>query len=77
MMFLSPVIYPVTLFGDRVAWVLKLNPMTAIIESFRAAVTGTPIDGVGLGMGAAVAVLTLFVGLAVFRRIERRFADIA
>ncbi|GJM19124.1 MAG: transport permease protein [Phycisphaeraceae bacterium] len=77
MMFLSPVIYPVTMFGDNVAWVLKLNPMTAIIESFRAAVTGTPIDWIGLGMGAAVAIVTLFVGLAVFRRIERRFADIA
>ncbi len=77
MMFLSPVIYPVSIFGDTWAWVLKLNPMTAIIESFRAAVTGTPIDWLGLGMGAGVGVLTLFVGLAVFRRIERRFADIA
>ena len=77
MMFLSPVIYPVTLFGDRVAWVLKLNPMTGIIESFRAAVTGTPIDWAGLAMGTGVALLILFTGLAVFRRIERRFADIA
>ncbi|MEQ8770532.1 MAG: ABC transporter permease [Phycisphaerales bacterium] len=77
MMFLSPVIYPVSIFGDTWGWVLKLNPMTGIIESFRAAVTGTPIDWTGLGMGAGVGVLTLFVGLAVFRRIERRFADIA
>ncbi len=77
MMFLSPVIYPVGIFGERWGWVLKLNPMTGIIESFRAAVTGTPIDWAGLGLGAGVGLLTLVSGLAVFRRIERRFADIA
>lgn len=77
MLFLSPVIYPVSLFGERVAWVLRLNPMAGIIEGFRAGVTGAEPDWAGLGLAAGMTVLTLGIGLAVFRRIERRFADIA
>lgn len=77
MMFLSPVIYPVSLFGERWAWVLKLNPMAGIIEGFRAAVTGTPVDWPGMGLSLVMTLAVLVAGLAVFRRIERRFADIA
>lgn len=77
MMFLSPVIYPVVLFGDRLAWLLRLNPMAGIIEGFRAAVAGTPVDWPALAIALAMTLITLTLALVVFRRIERRFADVA
>ena len=34
-MFVTPVIYPSSLVGDRYAWLLSLNPMGGVIEAFR------------------------------------------
>ncbi|MEZ6317699.1 MAG: hypothetical protein R3B49_02945 [Phycisphaerales bacterium] len=70
-----PVIYPVALH-DKLAWVLKLNPRRHHRE-LSAAVTGT-LDLPGLAIALVMTLFTLrALGLAVFRRTERRFADIA
>ncbi len=76
-MFLTPVIYPVTILPERWRWALYLNPMAGLIESFRAAVTGvTEIHWAGLAISNAVTLLALALGLCYFRRVERTFADI-
>lgn len=79
-MFLSPVIYPVTLLDDGrhwFRWVLMLNPMTGIIEGFRSALLNRPLDLPSLATAALLGVSIFIFGLYNFRRTERRFADIA
>ena len=79
-MFLSPVIYPVTLAGDDhqwFRWVLMLNPMTGIIEGFRSALLNRPLDPASLATAAVLGVSIFVFGLYNFRRTERRFADVA
>jgi lipopolysaccharide transport system permease protein len=72
-MFASPVIYPIP---DSWRWLLALNPMTGIIEGFRAALFGQPVDGFALGLSAAITLVLLVCSAFVFTRMEKSFADV-
>jgi lipopolysaccharide transport system permease protein len=76
-MFLTPVIYPMSLLGERYGWILALNPMGGVIEAFRPAVLGhMPIPWVSLAISAAVGLAVFSGGMFYFRRVERYFADV-
>ena len=77
MMYISPVVYPVTLVPEQYHWLLALNPMTGIIGAFRSAVLGTPWNPTTLIVSTLVTLVLFVFGLFFFRRTERRFADIA
>jgi lipopolysaccharide transport system permease protein len=72
-MFASPVIYPVP---DKWRWLLSLNPMTGIIEGFRAALFGQPLNGLAVGLSAAITLVLLVCSALVFTRMEKSFADV-
>lgn len=76
-MFCSPVVYPLSLVPENWQWVLALNPMTGILNAFRAALLGLPMPWAHLATAVVVSLVALSTGLAYFRRVERRFADIA
>ena len=76
-MFLSPVIYPVSLVKDKYQWLLALNPMGGVIHAYRASLLGhQPIDWPLLGLSAFMIVALFLSGLCYFRRMERVFADV-
>jgi len=75
-MFATPVIYPSSLMPERWRWVLAVNPLTGIIEGYRASLLGRPVMWGALGYSAAVAILFLLYAVFYFRRTERQFADI-
>jgi lipopolysaccharide transport system permease protein len=75
-LYATPVMYPPTIFPERWRWVLAVNPMTGIIEGFRAVFLGRPLDVAPTALSLAVGVLLFFAGTAYFRSVERRFADI-
>ena len=74
-MFMSPIMYPSSLVPAEWRWVLGLNPLAGIVEAFRAALFGTPVDWAALGLGTGVTVAMLVLGAVVFQRMERRFAE--
>lgn len=74
-MFLSPVIYPSTVVPQKWRWVLLLNPLTGIIEGFRACLFGRPINWLATSIAAAITFLVLAYANYSFRRTERGFAD--
>ena len=75
-MFATPVIYPSSLMPERWRWVLAVNPLTGIIEGYRASLLGTPVMWGALAYSAAIAILFLLYAAFYFRRTERQFADI-
>ena len=75
-MYVTPVIFPVSLVPERWRWLLYLNPMTGLIEGFRSAFLGKSFDPFGLALSSAIAVGIFAVGVAYFEKVERRFADI-
>jgi lipopolysaccharide transport system permease protein len=77
LMYLSPVVYPVTLVPVKYQWILGLNPMAGIIDGFRSSILGKPWNFPTLLASIASTFVILIVGATYFRNTERRFADIA
>ena len=76
-MYASPVVYPLSIVSPEKQWILLLNPMTAIIETFRFGFLGTGIfDPIHLGISFLIIMVTLVLGLLVFNKTERSFLDI-
>jgi len=75
-MFVTPVIYPVSLVPEKWQWVLRVNPMAAQVEGFRSAFLGKPFDVEGIGISLAISAALFVFGVVYFQKVERRFADI-
>jgi lipopolysaccharide transport system permease protein len=76
LMFATPIIYPVTLVPERWRWLLNLNPLSGIIDGYRAALFGRPLNWQMLSVSAAATIILLICSAFYFRRMERTFADI-
>lgn len=79
LMFVSPVIFPLSLVAERapvLVPVIKANPLTGVIEAMRTALFGGALDVAALGYSAMFSFVILLIGLAVFQRVERSFADV-
>jgi len=74
-MFVTPVIYPSSLVPLRWRWLLGLNPLSAIIEGFRDAIFGRPLQWSALALAALMAGAILVYAAWAFRRMESEFAD--
>jgi lipopolysaccharide transport system permease protein len=75
-MYVTPVIFPVSIVPNQWQWVLYLNPMTGLVEGFRAAFLGKPFDVMGLAISFCISIAMFAIGVAYFEKVERRFADI-
>jgi lipopolysaccharide transport system permease protein len=76
-MFASAVIYPVERVGGTAGALLQLNPMTTLINGYRAALLGTPWPApVALALTTLIALLTLWAGVRVFHVAERNLAEV-
>jgi lipopolysaccharide transport system permease protein len=74
-MFLSAVIYPTSIVPERYRWVLFVNPVTGLVEAFRSALLGLPLDLPNIALSAATATALFAIGVAHFGAVERSFAD--
>lgn len=76
LLFITPVIYPSSIAGAY-SWVLAINPMTGVIKAARAAVLGTePINWLLLALSFIAVSILLAIGVMMFKKMERYFADI-
>jgi lipopolysaccharide transport system permease protein len=76
-LFATPVAYPVSIVPQRLLPLYELNPMVAVVEGFRWALTGEgefPLRMVLVSGG--ITIVILISGLYWFRREEIRFADV-
>jgi lipopolysaccharide transport system permease protein len=76
-MFVSPVIYPVSMVQEKYHWLLAINPMGGVINAYRASILGhKPIDWTLLGISTVIIILLFLSGMYYFRRMEKTFADV-
>lgn len=75
-MFATPIIFPASIVPERWRWALAMNPLTGIIENFRAALFGRPFAWAALAFSTAVALAVVVYAAYSFRRLERTFADV-
>lgn len=74
--FVTPVIYPSHYIPERWQMLMGLNPMAGVVIGFRHALLGSEASWQVMGLSLAVSVFLFVSGLFIFRRMERRFADI-
>lgn len=74
--FVTPVIYPIHYIPERWQMFMGLNPMSGVVVGFRHALLGSAASWQLMGVSLITSLALFVVGLLVFRRMERRFADI-
>jgi lipopolysaccharide transport system permease protein len=76
LMYMTPVIYPVTLIPEPYRWLVALNPLAGLIDGFRFCLLGQPMEWTSLITGSLVTLAALPLSALYFRRMESTFADI-
>lgn len=75
-MYATPVIYPLSSVPEKYRILVNLNPVAPIIEAFRYAFLGAGTFSMyGLMYSLFFTVVSLFVGLLIFNRVEQTFMD--
>lgn len=75
-MFCTPIIYPAQAIPARYRWIVDLNPMTGIVDLYRAAFLGEGLHLVSLVYATCVVAIILAGGVYYFSRAEHRFVDL-
>lgn len=74
-MFASPVVYPVDRLGGTLGLLVRLNPMTPIIEAYRSVLLLNQAPGALFGVAALLSVGLFLFSWLLFHRLEFRFAE--
>lgn len=76
LMYATPVVYPLSAVPEQYRLLVAANPIAPLVETFRYAFLGAGTVSPGhLAYSAAVTLLLLIIGAAMFNRVERTFMD--
>jgi lipopolysaccharide transport system permease protein len=76
-LYATPIIYPLSLVPERFRTFVLLNPLTGIVQAFRASCSPTvSVDWSALAASVAIIGILLAVSVLCFTKVEREFADI-
>ena len=76
LMYATPVIYPASSIPEKYQWIILLNPMTAIVETFRNGFLGSgSLNLTNLIYSGTCSLAILAIGTLVFNRVEKNFMD--
>jgi lipopolysaccharide transport system permease protein len=75
--YLAPIIYPLNLVPHSIRWLVKLNPVTGVVELFRLSIVGAdPGWPLTVMITVAWVIGLTMAGLTLHRRFDRVFADL-
>ena len=76
MFYGTPILYSAELFPERIRWVLYLNPLTEIIDAYRDIFMYHKLPELLPTLYLlGITVVLFFIGLAIFRKLEKGFAE--
>jgi lipopolysaccharide transport system permease protein len=77
MIFVTPVIYPLSVMRPSLQRIVSLNPMAGVIDGLRTALVTGEIQNLGsLGMAFLSSIVLFVIGLLYFRKTQAFFADL-
>lgn len=75
-MYATPVVYPLSAAPGKYHDIIALNPLTPIFEAFKfSTLSCGSLDWAGLLYSTVFMVVTLFLAVIIFNRVERNFVD--
>ncbi|MCY7421206.1 MAG: ABC transporter permease [Chitinophagaceae bacterium] len=76
LMYATTVIYPLSSAPEKYKWLIELNPMTAIIETFRYGFLGQgSFTWYSFGYSSLVTCGLVVFGVIIFNKVEKNFID--
>ena len=76
LMFLTPIIYPVSAVPEKYRWLVALNPLSPVFVAFRSGfLGGGQVTLLQFAVSFAVMIGVLITGLMLFSRVEKTFMD--
>ncbi|MBA3633083.1 MAG: ABC transporter permease [Acidobacteria bacterium] len=75
-MFLSPIFYPTDILSEKWRVAFALNPLTGILQGFRASMFGGSFDWLAIGISVVLTFALAVFSFFVFKRMEDDFADL-
>ena len=76
LMYATPIIYPLSVIPAKYQWMIKANPMTSIVETFRYITLGSgSFHWDGLIYSTVFMIVLMFIALIIFNRTEKNFMD--
>lgn len=75
-MYLTPVVYPLSLVPEDLVFFYKLNPMVGIVEAYRSSLFNYPLDTGALAWSLIASTIIFICGFVIFKKTEKIFADI-
>ena len=74
--YATPILYEATLLPERIRWVLYLNPLTHLIETYRDLFMYHTLPSLtSVGYLIFITLIVLFIGYAIFKKLEKGFAE--
>ncbi len=75
-MYATPVIYPLSVMSAKRQWIMGLNPLTSIVETFKYGALGVGTFSWGmLAYSFVFMIVLLAIGIVVFNKVQRSFMD--
>ena len=75
-MYATPIIYPLSTMAPKKQWIMALNPVTSIVETFKYGTMGVgTFSWTQLGYSFVFMVVLLFIGVVVFNKVQQSFMD--
>lgn len=72
-MYTSAIFYDINDIGAKNQWIVKWNPLYAIIHNFRNAIFGEPLDKFSLIYSAVFSCVSLLIGIGLFYKKQDEF----
>ena len=75
-MYVSPVVYPLSVIPEKWRYAASFNPIVGIIETSRQVIFGSSsLEPIYILNGLITTIIMLFLGLVIFNRVEKTFLD--
>jgi len=76
-MYATPIVYPLSKVPAKWRWVYQINPVSAVVETFRYALLGKgTLDIVSWIISFVVTIVLFLAGIIIFNHNERTFIDV-
>jgi len=74
--FITPVLYPVTMVPENIKFIIYLNPMAGIIEGYRFLILNYEMPTYKYLYGLVALLIFFLIGIYYFKRTEKKMADL-
>ena len=76
LMYVSPIIYPLSEVPEKLKWVMMLNPLSFIVESYRVMFLGKGSISIELAIASVVITISIsFIGIILYNKIQKTYID--